>query len=128
MGGRDDTVPKTVDTRRHCEVGVQSIQQSSTTPSLHLWLLGLLSTLPRSAFLGVYSFWNSVTPVTHLRFLHLYSLKNISSSRLVVSYMAIYVSIRLCIVVLQELQVLVKVPARVLYGNYWARGKFEKVM
>ena len=24
--------------------------------------------------------------------------------------------------------VLVKVPARVLYGNYWARGKFEKVM
>ena len=26
------------------------------------------------------------------------------------------------------LHVLVKVPARVLYGNYWARGKFEKVM
>ena len=24
--------------------------------------------------------------------------------------------------------VLVKVPARVLYGNYWARGKFKKVM
>ena len=24
--------------------------------------------------------------------------------------------------------VLVKVPARVLYGNYWARGKFEKVI
>ena len=24
--------------------------------------------------------------------------------------------------------VLVKVPARVLYGNYWAQGKFEKVM
>ena len=28
----------------------------------------------------------------------------------------------------KRLQVLVKVPARVLYGNYWARGKFEKVM
>ena len=26
------------------------------------------------------------------------------------------------------IQVLVKVPARVLYGNYWARRKFEKVM
>ena len=23
---------------------------------------------------------------------------------------------------------IVKVPAQVLYGNYWARGKFEKVM
>ena len=26
------------------------------------------------------------------------------------------------------LYVLVKVPARVLYGNYWARGKFQKVI
>ena len=30
--------------------------------------------------------------------------------------------------VVHVLQVLVKVPTRVLYGNYWARGKFEKVM
>ena len=27
-----------------------------------------------------------------------------------------------------ESYVLVKVPAGVLHGNYWARGKFEKVM
>ena len=26
------------------------------------------------------------------------------------------------------LYVLVKVPAQVLYGNYWARGKFKKVL
>ena len=31
VGCRDDTVPKTVDTRRHCE-GSESMQQSSTTP------------------------------------------------------------------------------------------------
>ena len=27
-----------------------------------------------------------------------------------------------------KLQVLVNVPARVFYGNYWGEGKFEKVM
>ena len=27
-----------------------------------------------------------------------------------------------------KLPVLVKVPVLVLYGNYWAQGKFEKVM
>ena len=27
-----------------------------------------------------------------------------------------------------NMYVLVKVPAGVLSGNYWARGKFEKVM
>ena len=36
-GCRDDSVPKTVETRRHCE----SMQQSSATPSLHLGFWGL---------------------------------------------------------------------------------------
>ena len=30
--------------------------------------------------------------------------------------------------ILRYMYILVKEPARVLYGNYWARGKFEKVM
>ena len=55
---RDDTVPKTGDTRRHCEVyRVDSMQQSSATLLRTSRFLGvaedccILSTLPRSAFL-----------------------------------------------------------------------------
>ena len=33
VGCRDDTVTKTVETRRHCE----GMQQSSATPSLRFW-------------------------------------------------------------------------------------------
>ena len=38
VGCRDDTVPKIVGTRRHCEI---DMQQSSATPSLRLGFSGL---------------------------------------------------------------------------------------
>ena len=37
-------------------------------------------------------------------------------------------SIAICVCGYCGIYVLVKVPAGVLHGNYWARGKFEKVM
>ena len=38
VGCRDDTVPKTVVTRRHHRYRVESLQQSAATSSLHLFL------------------------------------------------------------------------------------------
>ena len=88
---RDDTVPKIVDTRKHCKVGlrawhrakncrykkalqgrIESMQQSSATPSLHLWLrkivacsqpyllvstvFGTVSSLHLTSFLMIFTF------------------------------------------------------------------------
>ena len=40
VGCRDDTVPKTVDTKGTAR-RIESMQQSSATPSLHLWFWGV---------------------------------------------------------------------------------------
>ena len=61
---RDDTVPKTIDTRRHCKVGLRACN-NLPQPLPTSWFLGvaedccMLSTLPCSA----YSLWHSVIPI-----------------------------------------------------------------
>ena len=60
---RDDTMPKIIDTRKHCEIG----EQSSATPSLHLVFWGLQKIVACSQpYLAVpsciYCFWYSVIP------------------------------------------------------------------
>ena len=72
IGCRDDTVPKTVDTRRHCMQGmVECMQQSSVTPSLHLGFWGLQKIVACSqSYLAVpfciYSFWHGIIPTSCL--------------------------------------------------------------
>ena len=71
---RDDTVPKTVDTRKHCKVGMQ---QSSATPSLHLCFSGLRKIVacsqPYLAVLScIYSFCHGVIPTSYFIFTLVY--------------------------------------------------------
>ena len=64
---RDDThMPKTVDTRKHCKVyRVESMQQSSATPSLHI----VACSQPYLAVLScIYSFWHGVIPTSYFIF------------------------------------------------------------
>ena len=76
---RDDTVPKTVDTRKHCKVyRVESMQQSSATPSLHLCFSGLQKIVacsqPYLAVLScIYSFWHCVIPTSYFIFTDFYT-------------------------------------------------------
>ena len=75
VGCRDDTVPKTVESTAR---RIESMQQSSATPSLHLWFLGvaedcymlsILLTVP-SCF---NSFWHGVIPTSYFIFNDFYT-------------------------------------------------------
>ena len=76
---RDDTVPKTVDTdKKALQVRVESMQQSSATPSLHLCFSGLRNIVacsqPYLAVLScIYSFWHGVIPTSYFIFNDFYT-------------------------------------------------------
>ena len=71
---RDDTVPKTVDIYKKALQGrVESMQQSSAIPSLHLCFSGLRKIVacsqPYLAVLScIYSFWHGVIPTSYFIF------------------------------------------------------------
>ena len=69
IGCRDDTMPKTVGTRRHCEED-ESMQQSSATPKKSrcregvaedCCMLSILLAVPSCT----YSFWHGVIPTSY---------------------------------------------------------------
>ena len=77
VGCRDDTVPKTVDTRRHCKVGLKACNNLPQPPPYIFGFWGLRKIvacpqlLPRSAFLYL-QFLAQCHPYILLRFLYLY--------------------------------------------------------
>ena len=77
VGCRDDTVPKLLKQEGTAR-RIESMQQSSTTPSLHLWFLGvaedccMLSILLAVPFY-FNSFWHGVIPTSYFIFNDLYT-------------------------------------------------------
>ena len=73
-GYRDDTVPKTINTRRHCEVGLRVFNNLSQPPKTEMWgggcgrLLHALNPLYFVVPSCVNSFWHGVIPTTYLIF------------------------------------------------------------
>ena len=70
---RDDTVPKTGRYKKPLQGMVESMQQSSATPSLHLVFWGLRKIVACSQpYLAVasciYSFWHGVIPTSYFIF------------------------------------------------------------
>ena len=66
---RDDTMPKTENTRKHCKVGLRACNN----PSLHLCFSGLQKIVaysqPYLAVLScIYSFWHGVIPTSYFIF------------------------------------------------------------
>ena len=76
VGCRDDTVPKPVETRIGTARRIESMQQSSATPSLHVFgvvedccMLSILLAVP-SCF---NRFWHGVIPTSHFIFNDFYT-------------------------------------------------------
>ena len=76
VGCRDDTT-----TKLYIQEGtarrIESMQQSSATPSLHLWFLGVVEDCCMLSFLLAvpscrYSFWHSVIPTSYFIFILVY--------------------------------------------------------
>ena len=75
---REDTVPKTVDTRKHCKVGLRACNNLPQPPSLHLCFSGLRKIVacsqPYLAVLScIYSFWHGVIPTSYFIFNDFYT-------------------------------------------------------
>ena len=74
VGCRDDTVPKQEGTARR----IESMQQSSATPSLHLWFLGVAEDCCMLSILLAVpscfnSFWHGVIPTSYFIFNDFYT-------------------------------------------------------
>ena len=77
VGCRDDTVPKTVETRRHCEED-RACNNLPATQSLHLWFLGVAEDCCMLSILLAVpscfnSFWHGVIPTSYFIFNDFYT-------------------------------------------------------
>ena len=75
---RDDTMPKTVDTRRHCKVGLRACNNLPQPPPYIFGFCGLQKIVAYSQpYLAVpscvYSFWHGIVPTSYFIFSDFYT-------------------------------------------------------
>ena len=77
---RDDTVPKTVDTRKHCKVGLRACNNLPQPPPYIFVFRIVACSQPYLAVLScIYGFWHGVIPTSYYSFLMLFTLVHIQS-------------------------------------------------